>query len=252
MDLNEIKNRLAKLNNKGGGSASDFKNNFWRPPVGEKSVVRIVPYQHNKDFPFSELYFYFGIGKARMIALSNFSEADPIMEFATQLNKSADPEQKELSKKLWPKLRVFAPVVVRGEEDKGVRFYEFGKMVYQELLGVMADEDYGDITDIQKGRDVTVEVIPAAETGKMFNTTTIRVKPNQTPLVKDAAKAEGLLENQKELVSLFKKYTFDEMKDELQGWLKPAEEDGGKETEVKPAPSKQKENIDSKLDQLFD
>ena len=43
MDLNEIKKRLNKLNNKGGGGSSDFKNNFWRPPVGEKSVVRIVP-----------------------------------------------------------------------------------------------------------------------------------------------------------------------------------------------------------------
>ena len=93
MDLNEIKNRLAKLNNKGGGGSSDFKNNFWRPPVGEKSVVRIVPYQHNKDFPFSELYFYFGIGKPRMIALSNFSESDPIMEFATELKKSGDKEK---------------------------------------------------------------------------------------------------------------------------------------------------------------
>ena len=252
MNLDEIKKRLDKLNNKGGGGSSDFKNNFWRPPVGEKSVVRIVPYAHNKDFPFSELYFYFGIGKPRMIALSNFSESDPILEFATTLKKSGDKENMELAKKLYPKLRIFAPVVVRGEEDKGVRFYEFGKMVYQELLGVMADEDYGDITDIQKGRDVTIEVIPAAETGKMFNTTTVRVKPNQTPLVKDAAQAESLLENQKDLVSLFKKYTFEEMKGELQSYLKPAEEDGGKETEVKEAPSKMKKDIDSKLDELFD
>ena len=252
MDLNEIKNRLAKLNNKGGGGSNDFKNNFWKPPVGEKSQVRIVPYTHNKDFPFTELYFYFGIGKPRMIALSNFSESDPIMEFATTLKKSGEKENMELAKKLWPKLRVFAPVIVRGEEDKGVRFYEFGKMVYQELLGVMADEDYGDITDISKGRDVTIEVIHAAETGKMFNTTTVRVKPNQTPLVKDAAQAESLLENQKELISLFKKYTFEEMKDELQGWLKPSEEDGGKETEKIEAPSKTKQTIDNKLDELFD
>jgi len=158
----------------------------------------------------------------------------------------------ELAKKLYPKLRVFAPVIVRGEEDKGVRFYEFGKMVYQELLGVMADDDYGDITDIQKGRDVTVEVIPAAETGKMFNTTTIRVKPNQTALIDDATKAEGLLTNQKDLVSLFKKYSFEEMKGELQSYLKPSEEDGGKQTEVKAAPSKGKQNLDSKLDELFD
>ena len=252
MNLDEIKKRLDKLNNKGGGGSSDFKNNFWRPPVGEKSVVRIVPYAHNKDFPFSELYFYFGIGKPRMIALSNFSESDPILEFATTLKKSGDKENMELAKKLYPKLRIFAPVVVRGEEDKGVRFYEFGKMVYQELLGVMADEDYGDITAVQNGRDVTVEVIPAAETGKMFNTTTVRVKPNQTPLSDDAKQAESLLENQKDIVSLFKKYTFEEMKDELQGWLKPSEEDGGKETEVKAAPSKTKKDIDSKLDELFD
>ena len=252
MDLNEIKNRLAKLNNKGGGGSSDFKNNFWRPPVGEKSVIRVVPYTHNKNFPFTELYFYFGIGKPRMIALSNFNESDPILEFATTLKKSGDKDNIELAKKLYPKLRIFAPVLVRGEEDKGIRFWEFGKMVYQELLGVMADEDYGDITDIQKGRDITVEVIPSEETGKMFNTTTIRVKPNQTPIVKDANAVEEFLNNQKELVSLFKKYTFEEMKDELQGWLKPADEDGGKETEVKAAPSKQKENIDSKLDSLFD
>ena len=252
MDLNEIKKRLEKLNNKGGSSTSDYKLNFWRPQVGTKTQARIVPYKHNKDFPFIELYFYFGIGKPRMIALSNFDESDPILEFASQLRKSGDKENADLAKKLFPKLRVFAPVIVRGEEDKGVRFWEFGKMVYQELLGVMADEDYGDITDIQKGRDVTVEVIPAAETGKMFNTTTVRVKPNQTPLVKDAKQAESLLENQKELVSLFKKYTFEEMKDELQGWLKPAEEDGGKETEVKKAPSKGKKDLDSKLDELFD
>ena len=125
-------------------------------------------------------------------------------------------------------------------------------MVYQELLGVMSDEDYGDITDILKGRDINVEVIPAKETGKMFNTTTVRVKPNQTALADDKKTVESLLENQKDLVSLFKKYTFDEMKDELQGWLKPSESDGGKETEVKVAPSKTKKTIDSKLDELFD
>ena len=253
MNLDEIKKRLDKLNNKGGGgSSNDFKNNFWRPPVGEKSVIRIVPYKFNKDIPFSELYFYFGIGKPRMIALTNFDESDPIMEFANQLRQSGDKENMELAKKLYPKLRIFAPVVVRGEEDKGVRFWEFGKMVYQELLGVMADEDYGDITAIQNGRDVTVEVIPAAETGKMFNTTTVRVKPNQTPLSENAEKAQSLLDDQKDLVTLFKKYTFEEMKGELQSYLKPAEEDGGKETEVKEAPSKGKKDLDSKLDELFD
>ena len=251
MNLDEIKNRLASLNNKGGGGKkTDYAANFWKPKEGAKTQVRIVPYKYNKDFPFSELYFYFGIGKPRMLALSNFEETDPILEFATQLRKSGDQTNVDLAKKLFPKLRIFAPVVVRGEEDKGVRFWEFGKMVYQELLGVMADEDYGDITDVASGRDITVEVIPAKETGKMYNTTTVRVKPNQTPLADDASTVESLLENQKDIIGLYKKYPFDEMKDILQGWLKPEEADGGKQTEkVEP---EGKVDINKKLDNLFD
>ena len=159
MNLDEIRKRMDRLQNKSNGkSKSDYKANFWKPPSGEKSVIRIVPYKHNKEVPFTELYFYFGIDKPRMMSLSNFDESDPILEFASQLRKSNDADNMALAKKLYPKMRTFAPVIVRGEEDKGVRFWEFGKMVYQELLGVMMDEDYGDITDIAQGRDVTVKL----------------------------------------------------------------------------------------------
>ena len=178
MDLNKIKSRLDRLNNPGGGKSSDFKANFWKAPVGEKSQIRLVPYKHNKDFPFSELYFYFGIGKPRMIALTNFEESDPIMEFATQLRKTGEKDNMDLAKKLYPKLRIFAPVVVRGEEDKGVRFWEFGKMVYQELLGVMSDEDYGDITDPLEGTDISLTYTP-------------RTSPPQPPARATAASARA-------------------------------------------------------------
>jgi hypothetical protein len=153
-----------------------------------------------------------------------------------------------LAKKLYPKMRTFAPVIVRGEEDKGVRFWEFGKMVYQELLGVMMDEDYGDITDIAQGRDVTVEVIPAAETGKMYDTTTVRVKPVQTPLSDSAETVESFLENQKNVIDLFNKYSFDEMKESLQKYLAPSEE---QETVEATTPAKEKVDLDSKIDDLF-
>jgi len=45
-------------------------------------------------------------------------------------------------------MRTFAPVIVRGEESQGVKFWGFGKTVYQELLSIIADPDYGDITEI--------------------------------------------------------------------------------------------------------
>ena len=249
MNLDEIRKRMDRLQNKSNGkSGGEFRKNFWKPPSGEKSIVRIVPYKHNKDVPFTELYFYFGIGKPRMMSLSNFDESDPILEFASQLRKSNEPDNVELAKKLYPKMRIFAPVLVRGEEDKGVRFWEFGKMVYTELLGVMMDEDYGDITDIAAGRDITVEVIPAAETGKMFDTTTVRVKPVQSPLSTDGNAAEGYLDNQKDIKELFTKFSFDEMKDALQKYLAPSEEN--ETVEVTP-PAKEKVDIDSKIDDLF-
>ena len=249
MNLDEIRNRMDRLQNKSNGkSSSDFKKNFWKPPSGEKSVIRIVPYKHNKDVPFTALYFYFGIDKPRMLALSNFDESDPILEFASQLRKTNDPDNIALAKKLFPKMRILAPVLVRGEEDKGVRFWEFGKMVYQELLGVMMDEDYGDITDIAAGRDITVEVIPSSETGKMYDTTTVRVKPVQSPLTKKGEDAEEYLENQKNAVELFNKYSFDEMKASLQKYLSPSEE---KETVEATEPEKGKVDLDSKIDDLF-
>ena len=124
---------------------------------------------------------------------------DPILEFASQLRKSNEPDNMTFLLKNFTLKCVFSHLylyVVR--KIKAVRFWEFGKMVYTELLGVMMDEDYGDITDIAAGRDITVEVIPAAkETGKMYDTTTVRVKPVQSPLSKDGEEAEEYLENQK-------------------------------------------------------
>ena len=90
MNLDEIRKRMDRLQNKSNGkSKSDYKANFWKPPSGEKSVIRIVPYKHNKEVPFTELYFYFGIDKPRMMSLSNFDESDPILEFASYIHGPA-------------------------------------------------------------------------------------------------------------------------------------------------------------------
>ncbi len=36
--------------------------------------------------------------------------------------------------KPYAKMRVFAPVIVRGEEEQGTRLWEFGKEIYQQFL----------------------------------------------------------------------------------------------------------------------
>ena len=138
-----------------------------------------------------------------------------------------------------PKLRTFVPVVVRGEEDKGVRFYSFGKTVYQALLSYIADPDYGDITHIETGRDIVVDYTPQEKSDTNFAKTNILVKPNQTPLSEDSELVERWTTNQPQADKLFKEPSFDELSDVLKRYLDPNSADGdASTTEQVTAPAK--------------
>jgi len=162
--------------------------------------------------------------------LTNFGEKDPIVEFASQLRKSTEKENWQLAKKIEPKMRVFVPVIVRGEEEKGVRLWEFGKETYMELLSMVADEDIGDFSDIYEGRDLTVETVGPEVTGTKYNKSTVRPRTKITPLSENAAQAKEWLQNQPEILSLYKKYEYDEMKGILLTWLNPETEEVAEET----------------------
>ena len=221
MDLSVISSKLEQLTTpKGGGSGqkTDRSQFFWKAQLG-KQQIRVVPSVLNKDNPFQEVYFHYGIGNRTMISPINFGEKDPIVEFAKELRKTSEPENWRLAKKLEPKMRVFAPVIVRGEEEKGARYWEFGKQIYQELLSLANDEDIGDFTDTSNGFDMTVEVVQ----GNPYPQTSVRVKPKQTPLSDDNNLVDTWTTEQPELFKYFKKYSYDEMKEALAGFLNPEE-----------------------------
>jgi hypothetical protein len=267
MDISVIKSRLSALQNPRGGQKKDLSQTIWRPSVGKHSV-RIVPSVFNKSNPFKEVYMHYGINNRTMIALTNFGEKDPIVEFAQGLRKSSEKDNWQLAKKLEPKMRVFTPVIVRGEEDKGVRLWEFGKQVYMDLLSIAEDEDVGDYSDPITGRDITVETAGKETTGLMFNTSTVRVRTKSTPLSDDSTKVKTWLETQPDPLAQFKRYTYDEMKEALLKHLNPEEElkeqadsvetQGDLPWEKSSAPKGEytlnttKTNVDSAIDDLFD
>lgn len=224
MDLNAIKSKLNSLQQqqtKGGGTD---KSLFWKPSVG-KQVVRIVPNKFNKANPFTEVYFHYGIGSARTILSPiNYGEKDPIVEFAKQLRTTNDKDNWRLAKKLDPKMRIFVPVVVRGEEHEGVKLWQFGKNLYLEMLSMADDDDIGDYTDIFEGRDITVDTVGPDVTGTSYNKSSVRVRTKQTPLSEDKAQIEQWLENQKNPIEVFKHYSFDEIKGFLQEFLNPEDQ----------------------------
>ena len=228
MDISTIKARLNSLQ-QGGNSGKkekiDYSKYYWKPKQEGKYQIRIVPSKFDKTNPFKEVFVHYGIGKFPIYALSNWGEKDPIVEFAKQLRNSNDKDNWKLAKKLDPKMRVFAPVIVRGEEDKGVRLWEFGKEIYLQLLGIVEDEDYGDYTDINEGRDFTVEAVMGDIGGRQGIKCSIRVKPKTSPLGANVAQIEQWLENQPNILEIQRKMEFNALKEALQNWLSPNEEE---------------------------
>jgi len=224
MDLNAIKKRLNQLQ-----TTNTRTSNLWKPQPGSQ-VVRIVPYKFNQSNPFIELYFHYDLGGKNYLSPISFGRPDPIEEFAQKLKSTGSKDDYRLGRKVEAKMRTFAPVVVRGEDNEGVRFWGFGKTVYQELLSIIADPDYGDITDPVSGRDVAVEFKTAEETGKSFPSTSIRVKPNQTPITEDASVLEAIKETQKNITEIYQERSYDELTQALNDYLNGGTEENKSET----------------------
>jgi hypothetical protein len=243
MDLNTIKSRLSALQSSGQKKEKvDYSLTQWKPKSEGKYQIRIVPSKLDKSNPFREVYLHYGYAKFPMYALTNWGEKDPIVEFSKQLRGTNDRENWSLAKKLDPKMRVFAPVIVRGEEDKGVRLWEFGKEIYLQLLGLAEDEDYGDFTDINEGFDFTLEAVMGDIGGRQGLKSSIRPKRKTSPLSEDASQIETWLEEQPDILEMQAKFkkSFDELKTILQNFLEPE----GEEEEMAPAKT---ESIDEEL-----
>ena len=251
MDLNAIRKRLGQLQ-----TTNNRTSSLWKPQPG-KTQIRIVPYAFNKDNPFIELFFHYNLNNRSYLSPISFGRPDPIEEFAQKLKASGNKEDYQLSKKLEAKMRTFAPVIVRGEESQGVKFWGFGKTVYQELLGVIADPDYGDITDATNGRDIGIDRQTPAEAGNQYGKTTVRVKPNQTAITEDAEQLKGIFENQSDLTELYNEPTYDELKEVLQNYLNPSDDSETTETTATPekvsekTETKQTADVSDAFDELF-
>ena len=117
------------------------------------------------------------------------------------------------------------------------------------------------------GRDIMVERQTPAEAGNQYGKTTIRVKPNQTALTEDKAQLETLFETQSDITELYTEPTYDELKDALQNFLNPSDDDSTETTTTSngvaasTAPTsntgtttetaEKKENVEDAFDQLF-
>ena len=149
IDLKKMREKLGRLQN---GGRSGGKSNFWRPQDGEQTI-RIVPTADGD--PFKEYWFHYNLGQNAgfLSPKKNFGEDDPLNDFIRSLYQEGTEDSIKMAKSLNARQRFFAPVIVRGEENAGVRVWGFGKTVYEQLLNLVLNPEYGDITDPTEGTD---------------------------------------------------------------------------------------------------
>tara|TARA_R110000824_G_scaffold211274_2_gene397280 strand:- start:1953 stop:2675 length:723 start_codon:yes stop_codon:yes gene_type:complete len=199
---------------------------MWRPPEGEEATIRILAFPDNDGQPFKERYFYYNIGNnPGLLSPYQFGKADPFQDLITKLRGDDTKESYELAKKLYPKMRSYAAVIVRGEEDKGVRLWSFGKTVYQDLLKIMLDSDYGDITDVNEGFDIKVSC--TKQPGRMWAETSVRPRPKSTALADNKKQAKEWLDSIPDLDEMYSCKSHEELERIINAWLEgPNDTDG--------------------------
>jgi len=218
INIDKVKSKLNEMKSQNNGGTS----RIWKPEEGTQRI-RMVPYRFNKDYPFIELYFHYDLPGRSFLSPKSFGDADPIVEFADELKRKGGDENYQLAKKLEPTLRIYAPVVERGVEEEGVKFWGFSRTIYEELLGYLADEEWGNFFDLEEGRDLKIDRTPAEKSDTNFPQTDVRPSPTKTPLADSKDEMKDILDTQVKVTEIFDVPSYDELQDRLDDYLEPDE-----------------------------
>ena len=222
IDMKKMKAKYAALQNRGRGGGN--KSMWFRPQDGEQ-VIRIVPTADGD--PFKEFWLHYGVGKnpAFLSLKRNYGQDDPLDDFVRALYNEGDEESIKMAKSLSAKQRFFSPVLVRGEEDKGVRIWGYGKQVYEQLLNLVLNPEYGDITDVDTGTDLTLQYGKPA--GAQFPQTNLTPRRKSSGLASTSEETTELLESIPDIEGSFDKKTFDEMQTILDNFMNVEDDSTG-------------------------
>tara|TARA_A100001515_G_scaffold141215_1_gene137928 strand:+ start:304 stop:1032 length:729 start_codon:yes stop_codon:yes gene_type:complete len=222
LDMKKMKAKYSALQNRGRGGGN--KSMWFRPQDGEQ-VIRIVPTADGD--PFKEFWLHYGVGKnpAFLSLKRNYGQDDPIDNFVRALYNEGDEESIKMAKSISAKQRFFSPVLVRGEEDKGVRIWGYGKQVYEQLLNLVLNPEYGDITDVDTGTDLTLQYGKPA--GAQFPQTNLTPRRKSSGLANTAEETTELLESIPDIEGSFDKKTFDEMQTILDNFMNVEDDSTG-------------------------
>ena len=248
INVDKMKQRKAALDNRGGN-----RDTFWRPQDGEQ-CIRIVPTADGD--PFKDYWFHYNVGNnpGFLSPKKNFGEGDPLDDFVRKLFNEGTEESIKMAKSLMARQRFFSPVLVRGEEEKGVRIWGYGKMVYEQLLNLVLNPEYGDITDPGTGTDLVLHY--GKPQGASFPQTKLTPRRRSSVLCDDAVGGDDrcaeLLESIPDFDTLFERKTPEDVGALLDAYLIGDESTNEETNTTTPPPSTDAvSSVDAAFDELM-
>lgn len=212
-NLDAIKAKISELSGekRGGGAGGKDRPriNWFKPDLGQHNV-RFLPYTDKNGQPFQEVGYYDSklLSERRIVSPTQFGMEDPIFELLTELKKDRSKEAWKLWKNLQSKERYYAPILVRGQEEKGVQIWELNSKLVRDIYSFLAHPDYKDenLMDANNGYDFTVTVTPTDKTFNGNAVKEIKLQPRRkpSPIMESAAESDKVVQSIPNLEAYFK------------------------------------------------
>lgn len=247
LDVSKLMNRLKELNESSGGQNNGM--NFITIKDG-RNVVRILPPSENMESFGEEVWVHYGVGKSAtnkkgtMVVCPRTKDENakcPMCEASKelkQLSKKKDDEYDKQAKSFYRKKRVYYNAIdrsvdlanyeLREEDDKKVWYnietnekespvgiLATGVGVYKDLIKIIVDPEYGDITDPEEGLDIIITKTGSGQFNTEYEVKSVR---KESPVGLD--NWEDFLND---LAPLTKPKTYDEILTIMEGGEPPTE-----------------------------
>lgn len=189
-----IKNKKKKSSSSSEGPRTNLKaarkmlkglgtsEKWWKPNEGE-SIIRILPANTDDgNFAYEQSqHFGFKVGGEKrafpcMIALGH--DYCPACQLVAAYEDDVDDDVKGIMRKLKPSRYFLMNVIDRSLSKPTVKMYSATPGAMRGILDILADADYGDITDPIKGRDVKIKKTGTGESTRYK----ILVRPNTSKI----------------------------------------------------------------------
>jgi gp32 DNA binding protein like len=241
LDITKLAARLNELNTNTGGSGSNL--GFLDIKDG-RNVVRVLPPRDDMESFAEEVWVHYGVGKTEtnkkgtMVVCPKTHGEDkpcPVCEASSELkklSKKKDDAYDKQAKSLYRKKRVYYNAINRdedlsvyeqrdedgkpvwyntesNEQESPVKVLGTGIGIYKDILKLIVDPEYGDVTDADEGLDLIITKSGSGQFNTEYDVKTVR---KETPI--GFAEWESALND---LKPLKKAKTYDELVAILQG-----------------------------------